>query len=93
MNWAERVQAAPLVLSVLEDKAEFDHEISIFGRTLWTWLGGAALLLLLSQTVLLEWALAPLRLGPPPARPGPFLLFLPCDCCRLALRPGIRMRR
>ena len=61
VNWAGRAQAAPLVVSVLEDKAEFDHEISVFGRTLWTWLGGAALLLLLSQTMLLEWALAPLR--------------------------------
>ena len=61
VNWAGRAQAAPLVLSVLEDKAEFDREISVFERTLWTWLGGAAALLLLSQTVLLEWGLAPLR--------------------------------
>ncbi|MFC5522134.1 ATP-binding protein [Polaromonas jejuensis] len=61
VNWAGRTQAAPLVLSVLEDKAEFDREISVFARTLWTWLGGAALLLLLSQTVLLGWGLAPLR--------------------------------
>jgi len=61
VTWAGRAQAAPLVLSVLEDKAEFDREISVFGRTLWTWLGGAVLLLLLSQTLLLEWGLAPLR--------------------------------
>lgn len=61
VNWAGRAQPAPLVLSVLEDKAEFDREISVFERTLWTWLGGAALLLLLSQTLLLEWGLAPLR--------------------------------
>ena len=61
VNWAGRTQAAPLVLCVLEDKAEFDREISVFARTLWTWLGGAALLLLLSQTILLEWGLAPLR--------------------------------
>src|SRR5439155_11141927 len=61
VNWAGRTQATPLVLCVLEDKAEFDREISVFGRTLWTWLGGAALLLLLSQTILLEWGLAPLR--------------------------------
>ncbi len=61
VNWAGRTQAAPLVLSVLEDKAEFDRQISDFERTLWTWLGGAALLLLLSQTVLLGWGLAPLR--------------------------------
>ena len=61
VNWAGRAQAAPLVLSVVEDKAEFDREIAVFERTLWTWLGGAAALLLLSQTLLLEWGLAPLR--------------------------------
>ncbi len=61
VNWAGRARAAPLVLSVLEDKAEFDAEIGVFERTLWRWLGGAAALLLLSQTLLLEWALAPLR--------------------------------
>ncbi|MEO5670458.1 MAG: ATP-binding protein [Ramlibacter sp.] len=61
VNWAGRTKAAPLVLSVLEDKAEFDREVGVFERTLWTWLGGAAVLLLLSQTVLLEWGLAPLR--------------------------------
>ena len=61
VNWAVGTQAVPLVLSVLEDRAEFDREIRIFERTLWTWLGGAALLLLLSQAVLLQWGLAPLR--------------------------------
>jgi len=61
VNWAGRALAAPLVLCVLEDKAAFDREISVFEHTLWTWLGGAAVLLLLSQTVLLEWGLAPLR--------------------------------
>ncbi len=61
VNWAGRAQPAPLVLSVVEDKAEFDREVSVFERTLWAWLGGAAALLLLSQTLLLEWALAPLR--------------------------------
>lgn len=60
VNWAGRNQAAPLVLSVLEDVAEFEREIAAFERTLWTWLGGAAFLLLLSQTLLLEWGLAPL---------------------------------
>ncbi|WP_284615144.1 sensor histidine kinase [Aquabacterium humicola] len=61
VKWAGRTQAAPLVLSVLEDKAELDREVGIFERTLWTWLGGAAVLLLLAQTVLLEWGLSPLR--------------------------------
>ena len=61
VNWAVGTQAAPLVLSVVEDRAGFDREVAIFARTLWTWLGGAALLLLLSQAVLLQWGLAPLR--------------------------------
>jgi two-component system, OmpR family, sensor histidine kinase PhoQ len=61
VTWAGRAQAAPLVLSVLEDKADFDREVGIFEHTLWTWLGGAAVLLLLAQTLLLEWGLSPLR--------------------------------
>jgi two-component system, OmpR family, sensor histidine kinase PhoQ len=60
VNWAGRAAAAPLVLSVLEDKAAFDRELAVFTRTLWTWLGGAALLLLVAQIFLLEWALSPL---------------------------------
>jgi two-component system, OmpR family, sensor histidine kinase PhoQ len=61
VKWAGTNAETPLVLSVLEDKSDFDREIRVFRRTLWTWLGGAAALLLLSQTLLLEWGLAPLR--------------------------------
>jgi two-component system sensor histidine kinase PhoQ len=60
VNWAVGAQAVPLMLFVLEDKAELDREIAVFEHTLWTWLGGAAALLLLSQTLLLSWGLAPL---------------------------------
>ena len=60
VSWAGSAGAVPLVLSVVEDKAEFDREIAVFERTSWAWLGGAALLLLASQTVLLRWGLAPL---------------------------------
>ncbi len=60
VSWAGRTQAAPLVLSVVEDKAAFDREVGVFARTLWTWLGGAATFLLLTQTLLLKWGLAPL---------------------------------
>ncbi len=49
-----------LVFSVLEDKAEFEKEMNVFRQTLWAWLGGAGLLLLLAQTLLLRWGLAPL---------------------------------
>ncbi len=61
VNWAGQGKPAPLVLSVLEDRAAIDREIAAFDRTLWSWLGGAALLLLLSQAALLRWGLAPLR--------------------------------
>ena len=61
VNWAEGERSVPLVVSVLEDRAELDREVAVFERTLWAWLGGAGLLLLLSQAVLLQWGLAPLR--------------------------------
>ncbi len=60
VSWGGSAGAVPLVLSVVEDKAEFDREIAVFERTSWAWLGGAALLLLASQTLLLRWGLAPL---------------------------------
>ncbi|MBK0393297.1 ATP-binding protein [Ramlibacter algicola] len=56
-----RSQPVPLVLSVLEDAAALEREVAVFERTLWAWLAGAGLFLLLSQTLLLEWALDPLR--------------------------------
>jgi two-component system sensor histidine kinase PhoQ len=61
VNWAGPSGRTPLVLSVLEDRAEFDREIATFTRTLWLWLGGAALLLLAAQTMLLHWGLLPLE--------------------------------
>lgn len=59
-KWTVNQQATTLVFSVLEDKGEFDRELRAFERTLWSWLGGTAALLLLTQTVLLRWALLPL---------------------------------
>lgn len=61
VRWTTRNGAAPLVLSVLENRDGFDREIAVFARTLWTWLGSAAALLLAAQLLLLRWALAPLR--------------------------------
>lgn len=61
VSWVAGEQTVPLALSVLEDRAGFDREVAAFTRTLWTWLGGAGLLLLLSQAALLQWGLAPLR--------------------------------
>lgn len=60
VKWSANDRATPLVFSVLEDKAEFDRELQAFRRTLWRWLGGAGVLLLLTQTLLLRWGLRPL---------------------------------
>ncbi|MDE2606277.1 MAG: histidine kinase [Burkholderiales bacterium] len=60
VNWATGASSAPLVLSVLEDRREYDREVAVFARTLWTWLGGAAVLLLVAQLLLLQWAAGPL---------------------------------
>ena len=61
VKWATGQREASLVLSVLEDTAESEREISAFRKTLGSWLGGSVLLLLLAQTLLLQWGLTPLR--------------------------------
>ena len=61
VTWTEQARSSALVFSVLEDQREFDRELGAFARTMWGWLGGAGLLLLLAQTLLLGWGLAPLR--------------------------------
>src|SRR5690606_34134416 len=58
VRWATGQRAVPLVLSVVEDGAAFQRELATFSRTLWTWLGGAAVLLLAAQLLLLRWGLA-----------------------------------
>lgn len=59
--WSVAAQSAPLVFTVLEDKATFDLELRAFERTLWSWLAATALVLLATQTVLLRWAFRPLQ--------------------------------
>jgi two-component system sensor histidine kinase PhoQ len=61
VKWAGPGVQATLVLSALEGKAAFDREVKAFRRTLWGWLIGSGVLLLLSQTLLLQWGLAPLQ--------------------------------
>ncbi len=51
----------PLVLSVLENRNSLNREAVAFSRTLWGWLAGAGVLLLLAQGLLLRWGLQPLR--------------------------------
>jgi two-component system sensor histidine kinase PhoQ len=47
--------------AVAADTAPLSKEIREFGATLWSWLGGLALVLLLVQGAVLRWGLKPLR--------------------------------
>lgn len=48
--------------SVIENAAPYYSEISNFRTSLWYWLGGVAVVLLIMQFLLLRWGLLPLRL-------------------------------
>ena len=61
VTWSDNDRTAPLVFSVLEDASALSRELRAFDRTLLSWLGGTALLLLITQALLLRWGLAPLR--------------------------------
>ncbi len=56
-----RGRLVPFTFSVAEDLGALDAEVAAFRRTLWGWLGGAAVLLLLAQGTILRWSLRPLR--------------------------------
>lgn len=47
--------------TVAEDMAAYYAEVASFRRTLWGWLGGVAFVLLVVQSLILRWGLAPLR--------------------------------
>lgn len=48
--------------SIVEDVTPYYSEISNFQTSLWSWLGGVAVLLLLLQFILLRWGLSPLKI-------------------------------
>lgn len=53
--------AAHYTFNVAEDLSATHAQVRRFRRSLWSWLGGAAALLLIAQGVILRWSLAPLR--------------------------------
>ena len=54
-------QAQRFVLGVAADSAPLLEQQQAFRRTLWTWLGGVGVLLLLTLLWLMRWGLRPLR--------------------------------
>jgi len=54
-------QDEPFVFSVFESTSTYLTEVNRFRASLWSWLGGVVVLLLILQLLLLRWGLAPLR--------------------------------
>ena len=60
--WEDYAKAEELyTFSVAEDTAVFEAQIDSFRRSLWSWLGAMAVVLLLVQGLILRWGLRPLR--------------------------------
>lgn len=51
----------PYTICVIEDTTALDAQIVVFRRALWGYLGGAGVVLLLLQVLVLRWSLWPLR--------------------------------
>ena len=47
--------------SIIESTSSYQTEVSNFRTSLWSWLGGLAILLLVLQLLLMRWGLEPLR--------------------------------
>jgi len=61
--WAEREPEAefPYTIYVMEDAQTLAAQVRVFRGALWIYLGGAGLILLLLQAVILQWSLFPLQ--------------------------------
>lgn len=61
--WAEGDAAAefPYTIYILEDTTALSRQVAVFRAALWRYLGGAGIVLLLLQAVILRWSLRPLR--------------------------------
>ena len=60
--WADYAdKEAYYTFAVAEDTAAFDEQIGSYRASLWGWLGGMAIVLLLVQGIILRWGLHPLR--------------------------------
>jgi two-component system sensor histidine kinase PhoQ len=61
VSWRSGERSHPFTFAVAEDLDPFNQQLNIYRRSLWTWLGAMALLLLAAQWAILRWGLAPLR--------------------------------
>ncbi len=61
VSWPTDKGSITLTFSITTDLNSFDKQINRYRITLWGWLSAMATLLLVSQTAILRWGLAPLR--------------------------------
>jgi len=61
VNWAPEADALALTFIMSTDLKSLDKQIIRYRATLWGWLLGMAILLLISQALILRWGLWPLR--------------------------------
>jgi two-component system sensor histidine kinase PhoQ len=61
VDWSTETKATSLTFNIATDLQSFDKQIMQYRKTLWGWLIAMALLLLLSQMIILRWGLSPLR--------------------------------
>jgi len=61
VNWATESNDISLSFNIITDLKSFDKQLSEFRTTLLTWLVAMAVLLLITQAVILRWGLLPLR--------------------------------
>jgi len=61
--WGERGPDAefPYTIYVMEDAQTLEAQVRVFRGALWIYLGGAGVILLLLQAVILQWSLRPLK--------------------------------
>lgn len=61
VDWSTDEKAISLTFNIATDLKSFNRQIVKYRTTLWGWLVAMALLLLLSQMLILRWGLSPLR--------------------------------
>lgn len=61
VNWATGKKKQALTFNIVTDLKSFNKQIDQYRTNLWTWLLAMAILLLLSQALILRWGLSPLR--------------------------------
>jgi two-component system sensor histidine kinase PhoQ len=61
VSWTTGGGRYPFTFSVMEDFAPFEEQLGVYRRSLFSWLGAMAVLLLAVLWLTLRWGLAPLR--------------------------------